>query len=457
MPRAGQRGRPGRRRSIERLAVPGPIRMTPVMTRFLERGRRRARRTTSAGVLRRLASGEPDAATADRAARRPVRPDVRARAAGPPPRHAQPGRRPRRHQVQRHPGRRRHRGRLPASCRARPSPRCAPRSSGASGRSCWPPATIELVVWGHRSSRRPRARVGHPRRRRSATTTRTPSRCRSWRRSPPTPSTSLLGVPTFGFSPLRLDPDERFLERFHGVDERVSLDALRFGPAGPLRRGPPLLRLSRSGADAPGTRPEISQRHPPADKAAPDGATGPSDESLVRRHRPRWPRDQDDHDGPLREAPALRAPVPAARPTRPARPGRHRLGQSRSRTSSRASTDELERDDVVRFVQGEPDPAPPERRRRVSPGSSGWSSAMRTRICSSQVPQIEQLAMLPVTLGVVLGGDRDAGAAARTATTTPSPCWCSSAMPRLRIRLGSTIVSDSSCRRSSLASPRSCG
>lgn len=38
-----------------------------------------------------------------------------------------------------------------------------------------------------------------------------------------------LGTPTYGFSPLRLDPAERFLERFHGVDERVSLDALRFG------------------------------------------------------------------------------------------------------------------------------------------------------------------------------------------------------------------------------------
>ncbi|HEX5467160.1 MAG TPA: M20/M25/M40 family metallo-hydrolase [Candidatus Limnocylindrales bacterium] len=38
-----------------------------------------------------------------------------------------------------------------------------------------------------------------------------------------------LGIPTFGFSPLRLDPDEPFLERFHGDDERVSLDALRFG------------------------------------------------------------------------------------------------------------------------------------------------------------------------------------------------------------------------------------
>lgn len=38
-----------------------------------------------------------------------------------------------------------------------------------------------------------------------------------------------LGIPTFGFSPLRLDPQELFLERFHGDDERIGLDALRFG------------------------------------------------------------------------------------------------------------------------------------------------------------------------------------------------------------------------------------
>jgi acetylornithine deacetylase/succinyl-diaminopimelate desuccinylase-like protein len=41
--------------------------------------------------------------------------------------------------------------------------------------------------------------------------------------------TAALGVPTYGFSPLRLDPEERFLERFHGVDERVGIDALRWG------------------------------------------------------------------------------------------------------------------------------------------------------------------------------------------------------------------------------------
>ena len=53
-----------------------------------------------------------------------------------------------------------------------------------------------------------------------------------------------LGVPTYGFSPLRLDPDETFLERFHGVDERVGVDAPALGPARPVRRRPPLLRLN---------------------------------------------------------------------------------------------------------------------------------------------------------------------------------------------------------------------
>ena len=38
-----------------------------------------------------------------------------------------------------------------------------------------------------------------------------------------------LDIPTYGFAPLRVAPEERFLERFHGVDERVALDALRFG------------------------------------------------------------------------------------------------------------------------------------------------------------------------------------------------------------------------------------
>lgn len=41
--------------------------------------------------------------------------------------------------------------------------------------------------------------------------------------------TTRLGVPTYGFSPLKLDPGELFLERFHGVDERVGVEALAWG------------------------------------------------------------------------------------------------------------------------------------------------------------------------------------------------------------------------------------
>ncbi|OMC54776.1 hypothetical protein A5745_18930 [Mycobacterium sp. IS-2888] len=38
-----------------------------------------------------------------------------------------------------------------------------------------------------------------------------------------------LGIRCFGFSPLRLPPDLDFSSLFHGVDERVPVDALRFG------------------------------------------------------------------------------------------------------------------------------------------------------------------------------------------------------------------------------------
>jgi acetylornithine deacetylase/succinyl-diaminopimelate desuccinylase-like protein len=42
-------------------------------------------------------------------------------------------------------------------------------------------------------------------------------------------SFSLLGITGYGFSPLRLAPDLDFAGMFHGVDERVNLDALTFG------------------------------------------------------------------------------------------------------------------------------------------------------------------------------------------------------------------------------------
>ena len=40
---------------------------------------------------------------------------------------------------------------------------------------------------------------------------------------------SKLGIRCFGFSPLRLPSELDFSGMFHGVDERVPLDGLRFG------------------------------------------------------------------------------------------------------------------------------------------------------------------------------------------------------------------------------------
>ena len=40
---------------------------------------------------------------------------------------------------------------------------------------------------------------------------------------------ALLGIPTYGFAPLRLEPEVPFLSLFHGHDERVPVSAIRFG------------------------------------------------------------------------------------------------------------------------------------------------------------------------------------------------------------------------------------
>ena len=40
---------------------------------------------------------------------------------------------------------------------------------------------------------------------------------------------SRLGIRCFGFTPLRLPPDLDFAGMFHGVDERVPVEALEFG------------------------------------------------------------------------------------------------------------------------------------------------------------------------------------------------------------------------------------
>jgi acetylornithine deacetylase/succinyl-diaminopimelate desuccinylase-like protein len=42
-------------------------------------------------------------------------------------------------------------------------------------------------------------------------------------------SFSTLGMRCFGFSPLLLPPDLDFTALFHGIDERVPVDALQFG------------------------------------------------------------------------------------------------------------------------------------------------------------------------------------------------------------------------------------
>ena len=42
---------------------------------------------------------------------------------------------------------------------------------------------------------------------------------------------SELGITGYGFAPLRLGPGLDFPAMFHGVDERVPLDALAFGRA----------------------------------------------------------------------------------------------------------------------------------------------------------------------------------------------------------------------------------
>jgi acetylornithine deacetylase/succinyl-diaminopimelate desuccinylase-like protein len=40
---------------------------------------------------------------------------------------------------------------------------------------------------------------------------------------------SELGIVGYGFSPLKLPPDLDFMALFHGVDERVPVDGIKFG------------------------------------------------------------------------------------------------------------------------------------------------------------------------------------------------------------------------------------
>ena len=215
-------------RAIERLAVPGPVRITPVMTRFLE-ATAEALPGDAARVLRRIATGELDQSAADaaidglcdpmyaRALRALIRdtlsPDV-----------VQAG-------VKYNviPGD----AVIEVDCRVLPGttePEMRAEVERRLGPDLLPACDIELIVWG--------APVEAP-----ADGPLWETLVATLRDHDPdgvplpvmapfgtdAKAISALGVPTYGFSPLRLDPDERFLERFHGVDERVSLDALRFG------------------------------------------------------------------------------------------------------------------------------------------------------------------------------------------------------------------------------------
>ena len=215
-------------RAIERLAAPGPIRITPVMTRFLEAAAD-ALPGEAASVLRAVAAGEMEAIAADaaieglcdpmyaRALRALIRdtlsPDIVYAGVK---YNVIPGD-----------------AVIEVDCRVLPGttePQMRAEVERRLGPDLLHACEIELIVWG--------APVESP-----ADGPLWDILVATLRDHDPdaiplpvmapfatdAKATSLLGVPTYGFSPLRLDPDERFLERFHGVDERVSLDALRFG------------------------------------------------------------------------------------------------------------------------------------------------------------------------------------------------------------------------------------
>jgi acetylornithine deacetylase/succinyl-diaminopimelate desuccinylase-like protein len=213
---------------VRRLAEPGPMRLSAVMTRFLE-GAAAVLPDDMARVLRRVAAGELDTAAADRALdaacdpmyartlraliRDTLSPDIITAGVK---YNVVPGD-----------------AVIEVDCRVLPGttePQIRAEVERRIGPDLLEHCTIELIVWGEPIE--------------------TPAEGPLWDvlvatlrdHDPdgvPLPvmvpfgtdakATAHLGVPTFGFSPLRLEPDERYLERFHGVDERVSVDALRFG------------------------------------------------------------------------------------------------------------------------------------------------------------------------------------------------------------------------------------
>jgi acetylornithine deacetylase/succinyl-diaminopimelate desuccinylase-like protein len=213
---------------IDRLAAPGPVRMTPVMTRFLEAAAE-ALPGEAAAVLRRIAGGELDPEATDRAIdalcdpmyARALRALVRDTLS---PNLVQAGVK---YNV------------IPGDATIEVDCRILPGTDEADireeverriGPEWLPSCRVERLAWGEPVE--------------------SPAEGPLWDtlvatlrdhdpEGIPLPvmapfatdakATSMVGTPTYGFSPFRLEPEERFLERFHGVDERISLDALRFG------------------------------------------------------------------------------------------------------------------------------------------------------------------------------------------------------------------------------------
>jgi len=212
-------------RAVERLAVQGPIRLTPLMVRFLETAAA-ALPDQIGDVLRRLAAGDPAAdaqlATAcDPMYARTLRALVRD-TTSPDVVHAGvkynviPGE-----------------AVVEVDCRVLPGttePDMRAELERRLGPDLLPACHIEMLTWGEPVESPAEGPLWEIL---AATLRDHDPEAIVLPAMPPfatdAKSTVPLGVPTYGFSPLRLDPEERYLERYHGVDERISLEALRFG------------------------------------------------------------------------------------------------------------------------------------------------------------------------------------------------------------------------------------
>ena len=198
------------------------------------RGRRAGRRTPVAARDHPDGPGLPRRGRADhRRPARPRRPRRARRHAGHdgqlrgrhPAEHLQPHPARGRIQAQRHPRHRVRAGRLPLPPRQRTAadrdgPR-AGRARGSTSRRC-----TAASRWRCRSRATSSMPWSPPWPPRTARPPCCPTACRA---VPTTRTSARPGVVGYGFAPLRLPAELDFAGMFHGVDERVPVDALRFG------------------------------------------------------------------------------------------------------------------------------------------------------------------------------------------------------------------------------------